>query len=136
MKKLLRSGVIFIAALSLAGPALAQEKARNEEQAAVSKTTSEKSTEIASPEETKGKTNPAENQAAAESDIWRMGGLVTGADPKGETITIHQETLHHDRVMKLKVSDKAAGELSRIKPGDLVNVWINGNTVTVLNKIS
>ena len=76
-----------------------------------------------------------EKQVSAQPEIVRMGGLVTAVDPKADTLSIHQETLHHDRVMELKVSKKEAKELSNLKPGDLVNVWVNGKTVTALNRV-
>ena len=76
-----------------------------------------------------------EKQVPAKPEIVRMGGLVTAVDAKADTLSIHQETVHHDRMMKLKVSEKAGKELSNLKPGDLVNVWVSGKTATALNKV-
>ncbi len=130
MKNLFSIGIVIILALSLTGLALAQEKAKQEQPAAVSNPATEKSAEMAKPE---GKTE--EKQVSAQPEIRRMGGLVTAVDPKADTLSIHQETVHHDRVMELKVSEKAAKELSNLKPGDLVNIWVTGKTVMVLNKV-
>jgi Cu/Ag efflux protein CusF len=123
-------GIVVALAISLTGLTLAQEKATQEQPAAVSNPAGEKSAEMAKPE---GKTE--EKQALAQPEIVRMGGVVTSVDPKADTLSIHQETVHHDRVMELKVSEKAAKELSDLKPGDPVNVWVTGKTVTALNRV-
>ena len=136
MKSLLIVLLAVVFAVSLSGMAVAQEKANKEEPAAVSNPTTEESAETAKTEEAKDKGKAEEKQASAKPVIWRMGGSVTALDPKAETISIHQETVHHDRVMKLRVSDKVAKELMDIKPGDLVNVWISDQVVTRLNKVS
>jgi Cu/Ag efflux protein CusF len=65
-----------------------------------------------------------------------MGGMITAVDPQAKTISIHQETIYHDRVLKLEVSQKVDKELSGIKTGDLVNVWVKGKVVTALNKVA
>jgi hypothetical protein len=64
-----------------------------------------------------------------------MGGMVTAVDPKDKTLSIHQETVYHDRALKLEVSGKVVKELENLKPGDLVNVWVNGGVITALNKV-
>ena len=130
MKNLLSIGIVVALAISLTGLTLAQEKATQEQPAAVSNPAGEKSAEMAKPE---GKTE--EKQALAQPEIVRMGGVVTSVDPEADTLSIHQETVHHDRVMELKVSEKAAKELSDLKPGDPVNVWVTGKTVTALNRV-
>lgn len=137
MKKLFIFGIALFLALSQAGWTLAQEKAKKEEPAGISKPATEKSTEAVKSEEAKGKERAEQGKrASAKPDIWRMGGLVTAVDPQAKTISIGQETVHHDRVMKLKVDEKVSKELSNLKPGDLVNVWVNGKVVMALNKVS
>ena len=131
MKKLLSIGIVILLAISWTGLTFAQEKAKQEQPAAVSNPAGERSAEMTKPE---GKTE--EKQVSAQPEIVRMGGLVTAVDPKADTLSIHQETVHHDRVMDLKVSEKAAKELSNLKTGDLVNVWVTGKTVTALNRVS
>jgi hypothetical protein len=134
MKKLFIIGIAFIFALSLAGLTLAREKAKKEEPAGVRGLAIEKSTETAKPVEALGE--KAEKEISAKPYIWRMGGLVTAVHLQAKTISIHQETVYHDRVMKLGVSEKVAQELSKIKTGNLVNVWVNGKVVTALNKVT
>ena len=130
MRNLFSIGIVVLLAVSLSGLSFAQEKAKEEQPAAISNPAGEKSAEMAKPE---GKME--EKQASAQSEIVRMGGLVTEVDLQSDTLSLHQATVHHDRVMKLKVSDKVAKELSNLKPGDLVNVWVIGTTVTTLNKV-
>jgi len=130
MKNLFRTGIVIILILSLAGLVFAQEKAKQEQPAAISGPSAEKSAEMAKPE-----AKPEEKQISTQPEIQRLGGLVTAVDPRADTLSIHQETVHHDRVMQLKVNEKAAKELSNLKPGDLVNVWVTGNTVTALNRV-
>jgi hypothetical protein len=65
-----------------------------------------------------------------------MGGEVTAVDLRTKTLSIHQETVHHDRVMKMKVDEKGYMQLKSIQPGDLVNVWVSGRKITGLQKVS
>jgi len=137
MKRLFIVGIVFILALSLAGSALAQEKAKKEEPTAVSKPATEKPAGAIKPEEAKGTEKAVEKkEVSAKPHIWRMGGLVTFVDPQGKTISIHQETVHHNWEKRLTVSDKVAKELLNIKAGDLVNIWVNGKVITALNKVT
>ncbi len=80
----------------------------------------------------------AENSSgmAASSHTWRMGGIVSGIDDQNHTISIHQESVHHNWVKQWKLSDGAARELSNVQPGDAVNVWGTGKTVTEIDKVS
>ena len=137
MKKLFIVWMALIFALSVAGLALAQEKAKKEEPAGVSKPATATSAEGVKVEEAQGKEKAAEKEhVSAKPYIWRMGGLVTAVDAQGKTISIHQETVFHDRVLKLKVKGNMAKELMHLKPGDLVNVWVNGEVITALNKVA
>ena len=130
MKNLLSVGIVILLAITLTGSAFAQEKAKQEQPATVSNPAGEKSGEMAKPEK-----KMEEKQVSARPEIVRLGGLVTAVDPKADTLSIHQETVHHDRVMKLKVTEKTAKELLNLKPGEVVNVWVTGKTVTALNKV-
>src|SRR5512139_1321660 len=121
MKNSFSIGVVVLLAVSLSAMSFAQEKATQEEPAVVSNPAGEKSAEIAKPE---GKMES--KKASSQPEIARMGGLVTEVDLERGTLSLHQETIHHDRVMKLNVTEKAAKELSNLKPGDLVNVWVTG----------
>jgi hypothetical protein len=109
MKKEFMVGIALILALSLAGLTLAQEEVKKEK---------------------------AQEQVSPKPHIWRMGGLVATVDPQAKTLSVHQETVHHDGVVNLRVSKKVAKELSNIKAGDLVNVWVNGEVITALNKVT
>ena len=130
MRNLFSIGIAVLLAVYLPALSFAQEKAKQEQPTAISNPAGEKSAEMAKAE---GKIE--EKQASAEPEIMRMGGLVTEVDPQRGTLSVHQETIHHDRVMNLKVSEKVAKELSNLKPGDVVNLWVTGRTVTALNKI-
>ena len=136
MKKFFFLWIVPILALSLSGLAWAQEKGKSEEPAGLSKPATEKSVEIAKPEEMKGKEKAEEQHVSTEPSIRRMGGLVTAVDPKSHTLSIHQETVYHDWVMQFRVNGEVAKELSGIKPGDVVNIWVNGNMVTAMNRVS
>lgn len=142
MKKLIHIWITLIFALSLASFALGQEKAKKVETAPASKPAPEKATEVvkpeaAKPQEAKEKPKAEEKKPVAEKPrIWRAGGMVTAVDMKTLTLSVHQETVKHDRVLKLKVSKKIAKELGNLKPGDLVNVWLSGTTATALNKVN
>ena len=137
MKKLFIVWMVLIFGLSVAGLGLAQEKAKKEEPAGVSKPATEKSVEPMKAEEAQGKEKAAEkDHASAKPYIWRMGGLVTAVNAQAKTLSLHQETVDHDWVMKLRVSENVAKDLLNIKPGDLVNVWVKGKVVTALNRVA
>ena len=76
-----------------------------------------------------------EKAPSASASLWRAGGLVTAVNPGAASLSVHQETVRHDRVLTFKASPEVAKELSNIKAGDLVNIWITGNTITELEKI-
>ena len=130
MRNLFSVGIVALLAVSLPALGFAQEKAKQKQPTAISNPAGEKSAEMAKSE---GKMR--EKQASAQPEIVRMGGLVTEVNPQRGTLSVHQETIHHNRVMNLKVSEKVAKELSNLKPGDVVNLWVTGRTVTALNKI-
>jgi hypothetical protein len=136
MKKLFIVWIALLLALSQAGWTLAQEKAKKEEPAGVSKPATEKSTEAVKSEEAQGKEKAEQgDRVSAKLHIWRMGGMVTAVDPKTKTLSVHQETVYHNRLLKLEVSGKVVKELENLKPGDLVNVWVNGEVITAFNKV-
>ena len=133
MKKLFIVWIALIFALSLTGLTLAQEKTKKEEAKEVSKLPIVKPSAEAKGGEAKEKAEK-KKQVSPKPSIRRMGGVVTAVDPQGKTISIHQETVHHDRVMKLKLNEKVAKELLNIKPGDLINVWVRDKVITAFNK--
>jgi hypothetical protein len=130
-------GIVLIFSLSMAGQVKAQEKVKNGEPAGISRLATEKSTEAAKSEESRGLAKAGEKkEVSAKPDHWRIGGMVIAIDPKAETLSVHQETVYHNRILKLEMSGEMAKELRNVKPGDLVNVWVTGKTVTALNKVS
>ncbi len=136
MKRLFIIWITLILALSVAGLTLAQEKIKKEEPAIVSKPAGEKSTPAVKSEEAPGKEKAElQDRVSAPMPSWRMGGMVTAVDPKTKTLSVHQETVYHNRALKLEVSGKVVKELEKLKPGDLVNVWVHGRVITGLNKV-
>jgi hypothetical protein len=128
----------FIFALSMANSARGQEQTKNQETSVVAKPMGEKSIEAAKSGASTEKSIREQNQEVfvKPHKIWRMGGEVKAVDLKTKTLLIHQETVHHDRLMKRKVDEKLGKELENIKPGDLVNVWVSGGRITELHKVS
>jgi len=136
MKKLFTILLACIFAASLVGTGMAQEKAKKEEPAPAVKPAAEKPAEAVKAKEPQEKAKAEEQKMAAPKPmIWRAGGVVNAFDPKTKTLAVHQVNLHHDRVLKLKVGEKAMKGISELKPGDLVNIWITDRMVTALNKV-
>jgi Cu/Ag efflux protein CusF len=127
MKKLFTILLGCIFAASILGTGMAQEKSKKEEPAPAVKSAAEKPAQQAKAKEPQGK--------ALQPITWRAGGAVNAFDPKSKILTVHQVTLHHDRVLKLKVGEKAMKGIPELKPGDLVNIWITDGTITALNKV-
>ena len=134
MKKLLMVCLVLVFATSLVGLGLSQEKAKKEEPVPAAKPAAEKPPEAAKEPQEKAKME--EKKEAPKPITWRAGGVVDAVDVKAGVLTIHQVTIHHDRTLKLKVSAGAAKGLSDLKPGDLVNLWITDQVVSVLTKLS
>lgn len=66
---------------------------------------------------------------------YRLGGLVVSIDSIGKKISIQQNKVHKERKVTLVVDKKLAEELTNLKVGDAVNVWVIGNKVTALQKV-
>jgi hypothetical protein len=135
MKRIIVVLVGFIFAISLTGAALAQEKAKPAEPAKPAE--SAKPAEPAKPQE-KAKTEAAKPEAKKEAPKvvkFRAGGIVQAVDVKAKKITIKQDRVKKERVLKLTVGKKAAQDLAGIQAGDGVNVSVTGNTVTELVKV-
>ena len=134
MKKLLMVCLVLVFATSLVGLGLSQEKAKKEEPVPAAKPAAEKPPEAAKEPQEKAKME--EKKEAPKPVTWRAGGVVDAVDVKAKVLTIRQVTIHHDRTLKLKVSGPVSKELSDLKPGDLVNVWVTDQVITVLAKLS
>ncbi len=136
MKKLFTILIGFIFAATIVGTGMAQEKAKKEEPAPTVKSAAEKPAEQAKAKEPQEKAKEEGKKMAAPKPMtWRSGGVVNAFDPKSKILTVHQVTLHHDRVLKLKVGEKAMKGIPKLKPGDLVNIWVTDGTITALNKV-
>ena len=125
-------GFIFI--LSLSGFALAAEEKATPEKAA------EPSGEVKTSEEAK----PAEAAKAEEAKQeapkpvivkYRMGGEVVEVDAAARKITLKQDAVKKQRKVTLKVGKKATMDLEGVNDGDVVNVWLEGKTITKLTKV-
>lgn len=134
MKKLLvvLIGLIFV--ISMAGSPFAQEKAKPGKSSEAAK--SAEAAKPAGPAEAKGaKPEAAKKVAPAKPVKYRMGGIVVGLDTATNTITLQQNSVKAQKKVKLSLSKKAARELSHLKVGDLVNVWVSGKSITALHKV-
>jgi sRNA-binding protein len=136
MKKLFAILIGFILAAPIVGTGMAQEKAKKEEAAPTVKSTAEKPAEQAKAKEPQEKAKEEGKKMATPKPMtWRAGGVVNAFDPKSKILAVHQVTLHHDRVLKLKVGEKAMKGIPELKPGDLVNIWVTDGMITALNKV-
>lgn len=125
-------GLIFV--LSTAGLAFAQEKAKPAIPAEATKSAEPaKPTEAAKAEG--AKPEEAKKEAPAKPVKFRMGGIITGIDAAAKKITIKQCKVKRERIFTLTMSKKVAKEISGLKVGDLVNVWVSGKIITVLKKV-
>jgi len=134
MKRVIVVGIAIFFVVSLLSLTWAQEKVKPEQgnQPAVEKSSPGSKAGVG---EGKGKT-AGEKSATIKPEVRRAGGVVKEIDLKGRILTIHQETVKHDWFIKLKVSEGAAKELGNLKPGDLVNIWIEGQTITAINAVN
>lgn len=129
MKKLVILWTAFMFALCLTGSTLAQEKPG--EQGGIRKSVPELSK---TDKQEQGKMKEQIGVSAMPS-ISRIGGVITAVDPKTKTLSVHQETVYHNRTWHLEVTGKMTNELTNLKPGNLVNIWLAGKTVTALQKV-
>ncbi len=127
MKKLVIVLIALIVAVSLSGLAFAQEKAKPGNLEIAKPAEPAKPAEAAKPEAQKDQPKVVK---------YRAGGLVEALDVEARKITIKQDKVNKERVLKLIVSKKAAKDLAEIKVGDEVNVWVTGKVITALQKVS
>jgi Cu/Ag efflux protein CusF len=114
-------GLIFV--FSMTGLSIAQEKAKPE-----------KAPEAVKPEAAKQEV--AKKETSAEPMEYRVGGVITNISAAGKQITIKQQQVKRERVVTLMISGKTAKDLSNLKVGDSVNVWVKGKRITALQKVS
>jgi Cu/Ag efflux protein CusF len=135
MKKLsiVVTGLILV--LSLTGLSFAEEKATLGKSGEAAK--------IALPAKPPGaakasgaKSEIDKKEAASKPIHYRMGGIVTAIDVAAKKITIKQDQVKRERTVSLRIGNKAAKEISNVQVGDAVNVWVKGNVITTLIKVS
>jgi len=114
-------GVIFV--ISMAGLSIAQEKAKPG-----------KAPEAAKPEVAKPEV--AKKETSTEPMEYRVGGVITKINAAGREITIKQHQVKRERIVTLMTSGKTAKDLSNLKVGDSVNVWVKGKKIIALQKVS
>lgn len=122
MKRLsiLLIGTIFV--LSMTGLLFAQEKAKPEKPAEAAKPQAAKQEEV-------------KKEEPAKPMKYRMGGIITGIDAAAKKITIKQCKVKRERIVTLTMSKKVAKEISGLKVGDLINVWVTGKMITALQRV-
>jgi Cu/Ag efflux protein CusF len=140
MKKLSIILISIIFVLSTTGVALAQEKAKPGKSPEVAKPgESAKAAESAkaqAPKSEEAKPEKAKKEAPAKLVKYRMGGVVAAIDAAAKKITIKQDRVKRERIVTLRMGQRAAKELTNLKVGDAVNVWVSGKVITALQKVS
>jgi Cu/Ag efflux protein CusF len=130
--------IIFV--LSTTGVVLAQEKGKAGKASEVTKPgESVRSSESAKPQASQSpeaKPKKAKKEAPAKPAEYRMGGVITAIDVAAKKITIKQDQVRRERTVRLRIGNKASNEISNVQVGDAVNVWIRGNVITTLMKVS
>ncbi len=124
-------GVCFL--LSVTGSNFAQEKPASGKSSATSQTVEPDKSGAAGKAE-KEKPKEAQKKITAKPSQYRMGGVVTAIDAKAQEITIKQQRVKKERTVSLKLNQETAKNLTNLKVGDLVNVWVKGGIVTVLQR--
>lgn len=134
MKKL---SIVFIGAiflLSLAGSNFAQEKATPGKSPESAKAPEPAKPAVATKAEG-AKPKEAKKEVTAKPVQYRMGGVVTAIDAGAKKITIKQQRVKKERTVSLKLNKETSKKLSTLKIGDLVDVWVSGGMITVLQKL-
>ena len=133
MKRLsiLLIGLVFV--FFITGLTFAQEKAKAGKPLEAAKPPEVSKAQAAKPEAAKPEEAKKEKPKVA---IYRMGGLVIALDSAARKITIKQGKVRGERKVTLTVNQKAAKNLAGIKVGDEVNIWVTGNVITALQKVS
>lgn len=81
------------------------------------------------------KSEEGKKSAASKIIHYRAGGIVIAINAAAGKITIKQDQVYRERMLKLVESPKGAKALKGLKVGDAVNVWVRGNTITRLVKV-
>ena len=71
----------------------------------------------------------------ADTEEYRMGGIITNIDPAAGRISILQRKISRDIAVTLNYGEGENDKISAFRIGDAVNVWVKGKTVTKIDKI-
>ena len=66
---------------------------------------------------------------------YRMGGIIVDIDPAAGKISIRQQKVKGERMVTLNLDKEGAEKISAFHKGDAVNVWVEGNIITEIQKI-
>ncbi len=75
-------------------------------------------------------------EAPAKPVEYRIGGIIKDINPAQRKITIKQSQVKKERISTYTWSQETDKELSNLKVGDAVNIWVKGKEVTSLRKVS
>jgi Cu/Ag efflux protein CusF len=67
---------------------------------------------------------------------YRIGGIIKDISPATRKITIKQSQVKKERIFTYTMGKETAKELSNLKVGDAVNIWVKGKEVTILRQVS
>jgi len=65
----------------------------------------------------------------------RMGGIIIAIDLARDKVLIQQYKVNEERIISLELDKEISGEISNLRKGDAVNIWVKGNIVTKIEKI-
>ena len=83
--------------------------------------------------ETAEQSTPA---AVVPSEETRMGGIIIAIDLARDKVLIQQYKVNEERIISLELDKEVSGEISNLRKGDAVNIWVKGNIVTKIEKVS
>lgn len=70
------------------------------------------------------------------AEEFRMGGIITDIDLARRKISIQQNKIKREGAVTLNLDKGVSEKTAAFGKGDAVNVWVRGNTVTEIEKIS
>jgi hypothetical protein len=70
------------------------------------------------------------------SEEFRMGGIIIDIDLARRKISIQQNKIKREGAVTLNLDKGVSEKTAAFGKGDAVNVWVRGNTVTEIEKIS
>ena len=88
--------------------------------------------EKAEPETTK---QSSPSSIPVNSAEYRMGGIIVDIDPAAGKISIRQQKVKGERMVTLNLDKEGTEKISTFHKGDAVNVWVEGNIITEIQKI-